>query len=81
MYFLKKCLFISERDQETKYVWGRGREDKETQNPKEAPGSEPSAHVGLKPTSCEIMNLAEVGCLTDWATQAPENPNVLLKNV
>ena len=27
--------------------------------------------VGLEPTNCEIMTRAEVGCLTDWATQAP----------
>ena len=27
--------------------------------------------VGLKPTDCEIMTWAEVGCSTDWATQAP----------
>ena len=27
--------------------------------------------VELKPTNCEIMTGAELGCLTDWATQAP----------
>ena len=27
--------------------------------------------VGLEPTNCEIMTWAKVGCLTDWATQAP----------
>ena len=46
----------------------------ETQNPKQAPGSglistEPD--VGLELMSCEIMTWAEVGCLTDWANQAP----------
>ena len=30
--------------------------------------------VGLKLTSHEIMTWAEVGCLTDWATQAPLPP-------
>ena len=34
-----------------------------------AVGTEPKA--GLKLTSCEIMIWAKVGCLTDWATQAP----------
>ena len=29
------------------------------------------AHAGLEPMNCEIMTWAEVGCLTDWATQAP----------
>ena len=27
--------------------------------------------VGLELTDCEIMTWAEVGCLTDWATQVP----------
>ena len=27
--------------------------------------------AGLEPTDCEIMTGAEVGCSTDWATQAP----------
>ena len=30
---------------------------------------EPDA--GLELTDCEIVTWAEVGCLTDWATQAP----------
>ena len=34
-----------------------------------AVGTEPDA--GLKLTDCEIMTWAKVGCLTDWATQAP----------
>ena len=28
--------------------------------------------VGLEPTNHEIMTWAEVGCLTDWATQTPQ---------
>ena len=32
-------------------------------------GREPD--TGLKLTNCEIMPWAQVGCLTDWATQAP----------
>ena len=27
--------------------------------------------TGLEHTNCEIMTGAKVGCLTDWATQAP----------
>ena len=38
---------------------GRGRREKETQNPKQAPGSEQEVSTepdaGLKPTNCEIM--------------------------
>ena len=29
--------------------------------------------VGLEPTDHEIMTWAEVGCLDNWATQAPLN--------
>ena len=29
-------------------------------------------NVGLEATKCEIMMWAEVGCLTNWATQAPQ---------
>ena len=31
--------------------------------------TEPNA--GLEPTSCEIMTWAEVGGVTNWATQVP----------
>ena len=34
-----------------------------------AVSTEPEA--GLEPINCEIMTWAEVGCLNDWATQAP----------
>ena len=30
-------------------------------------------NVGLEPTDCETMPWAEVGSLTDWATQVPRN--------
>ena len=41
--------------------------ERETQNLKQAPGSELSAEsdAGLEPMSCEIMTGAEVGRLTD----------------
>ena len=67
-------LFIFEREREREP--GRGREG-ETQNPKQTPGSlwavgtQPDA--GLELTNCEIMTWAEVGRLTDWATQVPLN--------
>ena len=34
--------------------------------------------MGLKLMDCEIMTWAEVGCLTDWATQAPQNEDILI---
>ena len=59
-HFLKKfplTLFIFERDTQREHKQGWGREG-EKQNPKQAPGSEPSAQMpdtGLELTECEIM--------------------------
>ena len=36
-----------------------------------AGSTEPDA--GLELTNCEILTWDEVGCLTDWATQAPQH--------
>ena len=36
--------------------------------------------VGLELTNCENMILAEVGCLTDWATQAPLQETLMLNS-
>ena len=47
----------------------------ETQNPKQSPGSElvsTEPDAGLELTDGEIMAWAEVGHLTDWATQVPQ---------
>ena len=55
---------------------GEGQRERETQNRKQAPGSEPSISpepdAGLELTVCEIVTWAEVRLLTDWATQAPQ---------
>ena len=65
------CYWETERNR----AWaGAGQRERETQNPKQAPGSELSAQSltrGSKVTNREIMTWAEVGRLTDWATQAP----------
>ena len=68
-----KCLFIFwEREQESDHMHksGRGRV-RETQNPKQAPGSE-LPDVGLELTNREIRTWAEVGCLNNWATHVPQ---------
>ena len=54
-------------------MWeGEGHRERETQNPKQAPGSELSEpNAGLELMNHEIMTWAEVGCLTDWATYVP----------
>ena len=36
--------------------------------------------MGLEPTNCDIMTWAEVGCLTDWATQVPLENTFLSRN-
>ena len=68
-------IYFWERERETECEQGRGRE-RETQKPEagsrlRAVSTEPDA--GLKPTNCEIITWAEVGRLTDWATQAPQD--------
>ena len=72
--FILTFLFIfgTERDR----AWaGEGQRERETQDPKQVPGSELSAQSltrGLELTDYEIRAWAEVRCLTDWATQAPQ---------
>ena len=55
-----------------------GDTESETSSRLWAISTEPDA--GLKPTDREIMTWAEVGRLTNWATQAPQRP-LLLMNV
>ena len=65
-------MYIWERQRETVSEQGRGRE-RQTQNPKQASGSELSTQSptwGLN-SQAEIMTWAEVRHLTDWATQVP----------
>ena len=71
----KMIIYFWERERETEYEQGRGREregDTETEASSRlwAVSTEPDA--GLKLTNCEITTWAKVGCLTDWANQAPQ---------
>ena len=72
-FFLKFYLFLRERERETEPEWGRGREWGDTESKAGsrlwAVSIEPD--VGLELTGHKIVTWAEVGCLTDWATQAP----------
>ena len=67
-------LFIFEGERERESM-SRGGPEREGDTESEAGSrlwaisTEPDAV--LKLTNCEIMTWAEVGCLTDWATQAP----------
>ena len=69
-------IYFWEREKERDRAWvGERQRARETQNPKQAPGSELSAESrtwGLNSqTRCEIMTWAEVRHLTDWAIQEP----------
>ena len=64
-------MFIFETGRDRAWT-GEGQRERDAQNLKQAPGSvstEPDAALEL--TDREIMTWAEVGHLTDWATQAP----------
>ena len=67
-------MFIYFRDRERQSMNGGGAEregdtESEAGSRLWAVSTEPD--VGLELTNHEIMTWAEVGCLTDWATQAP----------
>ena len=67
-------MFIFERQRETEHEQGRGREregDRESEAGSRHRAVSTKPNAGLELTSCEIMTWAEVGCLTDWATQVP----------
>ena len=57
-------------------MWaGEGQRKRETQKPKQVPGSELYQHragCGARTHEREIMTGDEVGCSTDWATWVPQ---------
>ena len=62
-------------------VWaGEEERGRETQNPKQAPGSDLSAQSPTQGSNSqtEIMSWTEAGSLTNWATQAPLDLNMSL---
>ena len=68
-------MFTFERERERERESGGGAEregdtESEAGSRLQAVSTEPDA--GPEPTSREIMTWAEVGHLTDWATQAPQ---------
>ena len=72
-----QCLFILKRERETEHEWGRVRErEGETQNPKQASGSELSAQSRTQGSNPQITTWAEA----DWATQAPHLAKVFFFN-
>ena len=77
LFVFNVYLFLRQR--ETERELGRGREKGRHRiwNKLQALSCQHKAwvstkpDVGLKLTNCKIMTWAEVGCLTDWATQVP----------
>ena len=70
--FLFKCFYLFLRQRQSMSRGGAEREgdtESETGSRLWAVSTEPDA--GLELTDREIMTWAEVGRLTDWATQAP----------
>ena len=67
-------MLIFERERETENEWGREERDGDTESKTDswlwAVSTEPD--TGLELMNGEIMTWAEVGHLTDWATQGPQ---------
>ena len=68
-------MFIFERQRGTAQM-GEGQRERETQSPKQAPGSEFLAQSPMQGSNPQIAwswpELKSDGHLTDWATQAPQ---------
>ena len=73
IFFFNFLMFISETETEHEWGWGREREgdtESEAGSSLWAVSTEPDA--GLELTDREIVTWAEVGRLTDRATQVPQ---------
>lgn len=70
-------MYFFEGKREIDRAWAvEGQRGRESQNLRQAPGcyaDSSETDVGLELTKCKIMTRAEVGCLTNWATQAPQD--------
>ena len=69
IYFLNIYLFLRER------TWaGKGQRERETENPKQAPGSQLSYRAWRRAWTHKPWDhdWAEVECLTCWTTWAPQ---------
>ena len=68
LLFVNVYLFLRERERKHERARGRERGRQSIGSRLCADSREPNA--GLEPMNCEITTWAEVGHLTDWATQA-----------
>ena len=82
-FYILKYLFIFERERESKQASehesrvGAQREGDRGSKLGSVLTAESHCDAGLKLTNHEIRTWAELGCLTDWATQAPLLPDTL----
>ena len=80
--FLNFYLFLKERERERQSMSGVGAEregDTESEAGSRLWAVSTKPNAGLELTNHEIMTWAEVGRLTDWATQAPQKYEIFLK--
>ena len=64
--------FLTERERQSMSGGGAEREgDTESEAGSRLPAVSTEPYMGLELKYCEIMTWAEVGGLTDWATQVP----------
>ena len=77
---LEENIFLRERERERERAceWGRGRERGRQRIWSGLCTESGEPNVGLEPMNHGIMIRAEVKCLTDWATQAPLEENILV---
>ena len=79
--FLKFFLFnvyFWQRERQSTSRGGAEREgDTESETGSRLRGVSTERKAGLEPTNCEIMTWANVGRLTDWATQPPRKLEIL----
>ena len=73
-------LFVFELETE-RVGEGQREEDTESEACSELWGVSTEPNTGLELTSCEIRTWAEVGHLTNWATQVPQNCSFLVEVV
>ena len=73
LFIILMSIFERARERQSVSRGGAERERDRIQAGSRLRAVSPEPDKGLELTSCEITTWAEVGCLTDWATQAPHD--------
>ena len=81
IFFFNVYLFLRQRERQSMNGGGAEREgDTELEAGSRLWAISPEPDAGLKLTDREIVTWAEVGPLTDWATQAPQESILLFSS-